>query len=342
MQTREGNPGQVLILAPVYEDWGAARMLLHQLDLELARAGLPARVLLVDDGSTRPCPADWAEYVPSWLEGVDVLTLRRNVGHQRAIAIGLAYVEAHVSCDLVVVMDSDGEDAPGDIPALVAAAGTRPSRRIVFAERQKRSEGLVFRLFYLLYRQAYRLLTGRQMRVGNFSTIPHELLCRVVVISEIWVHYASGLHRSRLPCAQVATSRGKRLHGESRMSFVNLVTHGLSAIAVHADAMGTRLMVATGLATLLLLVPISAVLVIRFATTLAIPGWATTTAGILLLLLMQGVMLSVFFAFIVLNARNSYSFLPSRDYGHFVLSFRTACSRAAKDESEARRLMGSP
>jgi polyisoprenyl-phosphate glycosyltransferase len=50
------------------------------------------------------------------LSGV-VIKLKRNVGHQRAIAIGLNYVADHhpdIAC--TVVMDSDGEDTPSIYP----------------------------------------------------------------------------------------------------------------------------------------------------------------------------------------------------------------------------------
>ena len=72
---------------------------------------------------------------------VEVLHLRRNLGHQRAIAIGLAFVEAErPRCRAVVLMDSDGEDAPEDVPRLVARCEQEGRRKIVFAERTKRSE----------------------------------------------------------------------------------------------------------------------------------------------------------------------------------------------------------
>ena len=52
-------------------------------------------MLAVDDGSS---PAgDSAGASARALRRVDVLPLRRNLGHQRAIAVGLAYVEDHAA-----------------------------------------------------------------------------------------------------------------------------------------------------------------------------------------------------------------------------------------------------
>ena len=318
--TTVGGPASITIVIPTYNDWTAAWLLVESLELGLSAAGLRARVLFVDDGSVDPIPAYPDGRGFASISEVNVLSLRRNLGHQRAIAVGLAYVERNVPSDIVVVMDGDGEDSPADVPRLIAAVGERPRRRIAFAGREKRSEGPLFRAFYGLYKSFYRLLTGKKMRVGNFSALPEELLKRVVAVSEIWLHYSAGLYRSRLPYTEVSTARAKRLHGRSQMNFVSLVTHGLSAIAVHSDVVGTRLMVATGMFGAVITALLSAVVVVRVATPLAIPGWATTASGLLLLLLTQGIMFSLFFAFIVLNARTSNSFLPCRDFEYFVLT----------------------
>ena len=73
-----------------------------------------------------------------------MLRLRRNLGHQRAIAIGLTYIQAQMTTayEAVVVMDGDGEDAPEDVPRLLARLEAEGGRSIVFAERTRRSESL--------------------------------------------------------------------------------------------------------------------------------------------------------------------------------------------------------
>ena len=111
---------KLLVLIPIYNDWAAAGLLLPRLDRVLADAGLTADLLLIDDGSTKGVPAHWPGNDWRALNCIEVLSLRRNVGHQRAIAIALAFVERHRSTDAVVVMDGDGEDAP----ACCIGAGT--------------------------------------------------------------------------------------------------------------------------------------------------------------------------------------------------------------------------
>ena len=92
---------------------------------------------------------------------------------------------------------------------------------------------------------AHRVLTGHGVRVGNFSVIPRERLSCLVATSELWNHYAAAAFPSRQPYATVPTRRADRLDGRSKMNFVALVIHGLSAISVYSDAIGVRLLIAT-------------------------------------------------------------------------------------------------
>ncbi len=105
---------RVVILMPVYQDWQSAALVCRSLDEQLAAmTGIRAQVLLVDDAS----PDDigpWPVTACQALERIDVLRLRRNLGHQRAIGVGLCYIHDHISCEAVVVMDADGEDRPED------------------------------------------------------------------------------------------------------------------------------------------------------------------------------------------------------------------------------------
>jgi polyisoprenyl-phosphate glycosyltransferase len=324
-----GNDGGVAILIPIYNDWTACGLLLPLLDATLDRERRIARIILVDDGSRLP-PDDHFPGGPfQALERVDILHLRRNLGHQRAIAIGLSYVWEHVPCGAVVLMDCDGEDAPDDVPRLLAKFEAEGRSKIIFAERARRSESRTFVFFYELYKLLHVIFTGQRVRVGNFSVIPRQRLDSLIVVSELWNHYAAAVFKSQQPFDTVPTTRAKRLSGRSTMNFVRLVTHGLSAISVFSDAIGVRLLVATLGLIILTVAGLIATVVIRLATRMSIPGWATSTFGILTMLLFQAVMLSVQFSFIILGGRQGMTFLPCRDYFYFVGSFRTVLPAGA-------------
>ena len=310
-----------VILMPVYNDWECFSLLMPRLDCALAGAGLRAEVLVVDDASTLQPPEEFLSHLPvDAISRVRILELSRNCGHQRAITLGLAYLNAQEGESPVVVMDADGEDDPADIPRLLTALGA--GRKIVFAQREKRSEGWVFSVFYLLYRKLFATLIGRNVQFGNFSAIPRSLLRRVVFISEIWNHFAIGILKAKVPFAMVSTKRAKRIVGQSKMNFIALVMHGMSAISIYGDVIGVRALVLTCLLAISFIVAALAAAGVRLMTDLAVPGWATYVVALAIILSLQFVILAFFFVFLILHSRNSMIFLPGRDYVHFVASVR--------------------
>jgi hypothetical protein len=320
-----GTP--LVILIPVYDDWEAVRLVLAELDRALSGGSHQAGVLLVDDGSVER-PSERVAPAPlQSIEWIDVLVLRRNLGHQRAIAVGLTWVAEHLPGCPVVVMDGDGEDDPMDVPRLIAKFEAENGRKIIFAERTRRSESRLFRVLYVVYRGAHLVLSGHRVRVGNFSILPAEAVDRLVVVSELWSHYAAAVFHARLPRDTTPTVRGRRLVGRSRMDLVQLVTHGLGAISVFADSVGVRLLVATGLLIALVLALAAGVLVVRLTTVWAVPGWATYAMGLLAVMLLQAVTISFALVFLTLAGRTETRFLPLRDCPFFVADVRRVFSR---------------
>lgn len=326
LNTNKHESIRAFFVIPVFNDWASLTTLLEGIDLALEDQGVRADVLVVDDASTIPLknPLAWKDF--DAIEQVSVLKLKRNLGHQRAITIGLAYVEANYRGDMVVVMDSDGEDRPEDVVRLINASLVTEGQKIVFARRSQRSESWLFKLFYRIYRGTYRLLTGFDIQVGNFSVIPFGLLHRLVAVSEIWNHYAAGTLKSKLPHTDVPTRRGYRYHGKSTMNFSSLVTHGLSAISVYGEMVGVRLLMATCVLIGVTIAGLFGVIAVRLFTNLAIPGWTSYLVVALVSLILQAFIISLSFIFLVLIGRNNTSFLPNRDYHHFVLGLEKVFS----------------
>jgi hypothetical protein len=316
--TQQNRYEKFLVLIPVYEDWKALNLLLPLLDEELSAHALKADILIVDDGSTEINFGPETQQCFNSLGTIEILPLRRNVGHQRAIAVGLSYLEANQLCHPVVVMDCDGEDDPSDVPRLIAECSAHHHQKIIFAARTRRSESLTFKTFYQLYRLIHFILTGVQVQVGNFSVIPIGVLRRLVAVSELWNHYAAAVYKAKLPMALIPARRNCRLEGSSRMGLVALVVHGLSAMAVFGDRIGVRLLILVSMGMSLVSIALVTVIGIRLLTTLAIPGWATYVTGILLVIFIQMLMIVLVFAFVILSGRNTVSIIPSRDYIHIA------------------------
>lgn len=320
---RAAAEDDIVVLIPVFNDWTAVELLLPLLDQYLREIPEPVRVLLVDDGSLDAVPEEFPAVYLEKIHTIEVLHLRRNLGHQRALATGMCYVEENLPCKALVVMDGDGEDAPADVPRLLSRFRETGDNTLVFAERTRRSESSPFRFFYWAYKLLHLLLTGLPVRVGNFSVIPRRVLGRLVVVSELWNHYAASVFKARIPCTMVPTERAPRLAQQSQMNFVSLVIHGLSAISVFGDRVGVRLMIAVSVLCLLAFCGLVGTLAASFLLPEIFPNWVAYTSGILLIVLVQMLTLLLIFVFVVLAGRGNSSFLPLRDYAYFVADART-------------------
>jgi polyisoprenyl-phosphate glycosyltransferase len=316
-----------VVLMPVFNDWDACQKVLVTLDQVFCESRLAVAILLINDGSTVPITANLARQTFRCLDRVDILELKRNLGHQRAISVGLAYIEAHVPCAAVIIMDGDGEDNPADVPKLLDKYEQEYRSKIVFAERVRRSEHWTFRVFYTLYKILNRVLTGHQVRVGNFSVVPYVRLRSLVVVPELWNHYAAAVFNSRQPYCSVPTARARRVGGTSKMNFVSLIIHGLSAISVFSETVGVRLLLMTLSLVAFALGGMACVVVIRLFTDLAIPGWATFTTGLLAVIILQAIMLAINFSFLILSSRKDMGFLPARDYVYFIGGLRNIAGK---------------
>ncbi len=311
-------PLRVCIIIPVYDDWNSLVPLLESMERKLQDQSVAAIVVAVNDkpGSDVPDslrgPQRWSR-----IRQFEVLRMARNLGHQRAIAVGLSYVEETLDCDCIAVMDADGEDRPEDLLRLIEQFREDPSR-IVVAARQKRSEGLLFRCSYWLYKVLFRMLTGRTINFGNFCLIPRAHLTHIVSMSEIWSNFPAGLIQSRLPLNHLATDRGNRYFGQSSMDFLALLLHGLGAISVFSDAVFVRVTLLSGCLFLATIVTVVSVLSLKFFGH-ASPGWASNLAVSLGIFAIQLVVLSVVAAFLVLSNRTSTTVIPRISYRNFLL-----------------------
>lgn len=249
-----------------------------------------------------------------------MLHLHRNLGHQKAIAIGLSYAHAHLAFDAVLVMDADGEDRPQDIPRMLQAA---QGDTIVLARRASRQDNLQFKIFYALYRIFFRLLTGRRIAFGNFMLLPRTAVATLVYQKEIWNHLAGAVLKARLPFQTIDAHRGHRYQGHSKMNFTALILHGLGAISVFMEVIVIRLLLLS-----LTLIGVSAlalifILGIRFFTQAAIPGWATTAFSSMLIVLLQSFLLSLFTLFLYLTSQAQRPFIPARHYNDYLSRVET-------------------
>lgn len=255
---------RVFVVCPVYRDTAAYAELRTRIAATLhGRAGIGAvHFVAVDD--TAGEDADLRAMRDATTR---VLVPPYNLGHQGAIVFGLRELAASLDDrDIVITMDSDGEDRPEDIPALLAPLLEQPDDAFLVsvARRTQRHESFVFRVGYTLFKALFRILTGVVVRSGNFAAMRGALVAAAIGHPCFDQCYSSSLISLRFRRRDVPIARGTRYAGESRMGFVRLVTHGMHMLMPFLDRVAVRCLLASS-GVLAIAAVVALVVATRFA-----------------------------------------------------------------------------
>ena len=104
------------LITPVYNEEQNLPLLFDAIHNALDGIGRSWEVIFVDDGSRDNSLAVLESLVDKDPEHVRVVVFRRNFGQTAAIAAGID----HADGDIVVLLDADMQNDPGDIPMLLA------------------------------------------------------------------------------------------------------------------------------------------------------------------------------------------------------------------------------
>lgn len=305
---------KISIVTPVYNDWESLNYLIKDLELSFQKSDfILDKIIAVNDGSNQKVPSELDNNIL-----LKVLNLATNMGHQRAICLGLCYCQDNINdSNLIVVMDSDGEDNACDVIRLINKS-IKDNSKIVFAKRSKRSEGLIFRISYFIYKIIFKLLTGDRISFGNFSCISKLAINQIISNPDSWNHYSGSVLKSKLKFSEQPTQRGKRYFGSSKMNFTNLILHGLSSIALYIDIIVIRLLMLNIFFVVSSFITLISLFFIKFFSSFKIPGWTPIyTLGIFNILLLTSIFTLVL-VLIQLANRSNVRLSPKNFYKSFI------------------------
>jgi len=220
---------KIKILIPVYNDWKSAFKLLENIDSEIANLEDEISVVIVDDASTEPRPE--MNFNLKKIKSIKVINMKENRGHARCNAAGLKYINEKEDFDYIIPMDGDGEDRPEEIKLLIEKSKDYPDI-VITANRVKRSEGPIFKLGYLIHKYLTYIFTGKSIKFGNYTCLPKSVVVKMVEEAATWSSFSGSLTKVTKERKSVPSIRGPRYFGPSKMSFINLLKHSISIIAV--------------------------------------------------------------------------------------------------------------
>ena len=220
---------KIKILIPVYNDWESVFKLLENINLEAPKIDINFSVIIVNDSSTDSIPKLSTSL--DNLKSIQIIHMKENKGHARCNAVGLKYIYEKEDFDYVIPMDADGEDRPEELSLLIEKIKEYPDTAVT-ANRIKRSEGFMFKFCYLAHKYLTFVFTGQTIKYGNYTCLPKTIVNRMINEPATWSSFSGSLAKVAKEKNSIPSERGKRYFGPSKMSFMNLLKHSLSIIAV--------------------------------------------------------------------------------------------------------------
>jgi polyisoprenyl-phosphate glycosyltransferase len=217
--------GLLSVVAPVYQEEATIEAFCAAVTEALAE--LPFELVLVDDGSTDETGAK-LEALAATDRRIKLVRLSRNFGHQAAITAGLD----HAGGNVAVMLDSDMQDPPSVIPALLAR--WRAGADVVYAVRRGRAGESRFklstaRLFYRLFRSLSAV--ELEPNSGDFRLLDRRALDALLSMRErsrflrgmaVWVGFTQD---------SVLYDRDARYAGKTKFTLGRMLRFSFDAIA---------------------------------------------------------------------------------------------------------------
>ena len=219
----------IKILIPVYNDWQSVFKLLENINLQINNLNHEISILIINDASDEERPKNKLKF--SKITAVKIINMKKNRGHARCNASGLKYISERDDFDYVIPMDGDGEDRPEELNLLIDKIKHYPDA-VVTANRVKRSEGFIFKFCYQAHKYLTLVFTGQTIKYGNYTCLPKFIVNEMVNEPATWSSFSGSLAKIERDRKSIPSIRGKRYFGPSKMSFINLLKHSLSIVAV--------------------------------------------------------------------------------------------------------------
>ena len=163
----------ISVVVPIYNDSEVIHELIKRLSPVLESITADYEIILVDDGSRDD----------SWLQmlavrqanaSIKAVRLSRNFGQQSAIAAGLSLT----SKELIVLMDSDLQDRPEDIPVLIDALLADEKATMAIAQWEERKDSRFKLAVSRLFQRVSNSITEIQTmpRLGIFRVMKKSVV----------------------------------------------------------------------------------------------------------------------------------------------------------------------
>lgn len=169
-------------------------------------------IILVDDGSTDQSPTILRDLFEADPEHVRVIQFRRNFGKTAALTAGFALARG----DILVTLDADLQDDPGELPRLLDKL--EEGYDLVVAWRTQRQDSISKRWPSKLANATVSTLTGAKLHDLNcgFKVYRREVVQDLKLYGELHRYVPVLAHWKGYRVTEVPVTHHPRLHGQSK------------------------------------------------------------------------------------------------------------------------------
>ncbi len=228
-----------IIITPTYNDWKSLDRLITRIGKIKKKVPGIFEIIIINDHSNIKKRLK-KKYIN--IKSIKIINLKKNLGSQKAIYIGLQYIKKKKIKSIITVMDSDGEDDPNKIPDLLKLAKKNKDFMII-ANRSRRTENPLLKFLNLLRLFLTFIITGKYLNFGNYSSFHSNSLKKILKNSNLGLAYSAGITKNFNKFIKFPIDKKERLYGNSKVSFTFLLSHSINIITVFKNEVFFRSLV---------------------------------------------------------------------------------------------------
>jgi dolichol-phosphate mannosyltransferase len=266
------EPTFISVVIPVYRSERILPVLCERLSASLLELNQPFEIILVDDRSP---DGSWKvmRQLAETSASIIAVRLARNFGQHYAITAGL-----DIACgEWTVIMDSDLQDRPEEIPRLLAMAGQ--GYDIVLARRKIRRDTPGKRLLSRLFYGMFHLLSGYRMdpAVGSFRIMHRRVVEAYRSMRETARLFGGLIEWLGFDSTYLDVEHAARYEGSSSYNIRSMVRLALDGIIAFSNR-PLYLSIGVGVLMAVLATGFGVALIVRYLInpSIGVPGWLST------------------------------------------------------------------
>jgi len=223
----EEDMAEISIVVPVYNEEGSLPELQSKLTSVLDGMGRPYEIVYVDDGSDDAS----LDIVRGFVEAdgrVKAISFRRRYGKSAALCVG--FDEA--SGDIIVTMDADLQDDPGEIPGLVARL--EEGYDLVSGWKKKRNDPIGKTIPSKVFNRMVAAATGLKLHDINcgLKVYRREVTDHIKVYGQLHRFLPVFAHKAGFKVGEQAVTHHPRVHGKTKYGIGRFIQGSLDLLTV--------------------------------------------------------------------------------------------------------------